>query len=419
MPKPSTKNAQVDEQVDEVEHQEENTVSSITCDDFDINRLGFRGQVPQEGATQYTYFPKYLFDEEKEVTRENCAKHGESLIVITPPIKMIRGGIPKHNAKYHTADPDSAKRGYFFIPRNDADENTKKLFEMISMIDDYMDQEINVKKNKNNLLYTISSKTKKDVPTKNLTYKRMITKSQPPQTDDDDDDDTNKKQYVEWERIKVKFNVKYDPELGQDDPREITTQLYLKDKDEPENFTKLTEIEKFFTWNCTAQFALMFNKVWAKKQDARECSIGIKCVQIGITEYSETRSSAAKQLNRNLFSRQGPVQPRQNFKANQNKPQKTQQNKRSESEDEDDNQQNNSEDSENEEQQNGSENEGSENEDQANDSDNENNEDTHSEAEESDEPAPKKGAKVAGKAAGKTGKTQTTKGKGVATKNRK
>lgn len=416
MPKPSTKNAQVDEQVDEIENQEENTVSSIECEDFDINRLAFRGQVPQEGATQYTFFPKYLFDEEKEVTRENCSKYGESLIVVTPPIKMIRGGIPKHNNQYHTADPDSAKRAYFFIPRNDEDPDTKQLFDMINTIDDYMDQEINVKKNKNNLLYTISSKTKKEIPTKNLTYKRMITKSQPPQNDEDEED-TNKKQYLEWERIKVKFNMKYDPELGQDDPREITTQLYLKDKDEPENFTKLTEIEKFFTWNCTARFALMFNRVWGKKSDTRECSIGIKCVQIGITEYAEMRTSAAKQLNRNLFSRQGPVQPRQNVKAIQNKPQKTQKKKQPESEDED--QQDNSEGSENEEQQNDSENEESQNEDQNNDSDDDNNadenEDSHSEAEESEEPPPKKGTKVAGK----TGKTQATKGKGVATKNRK
>lgn len=419
MPKPSTKNAQVEDQTDAVENQEEEiTVSNVECENFDVTRLGFRGQIPQEGATMNTYFPKYLYKQNMDVTRKNCVDHGESLIAITPPIKMTKGGIPKHNPKYYTNDPDSVKRAYFYIPRNDDDENTKKLFDMIQEIDDYMDQEINVKQNKNGILYTISSKTKKEVPTKGLTYKRMISKSQPPQSDDDEDD-SNKKQYQEWERVKVKFSVKYDPELAQDEPREITTQVYLKDQAEPENFTKLTEIEKYFTWNCTAQFALMFNKVWAKKTDKRECSIGIKCVQIGITEYAESRSTVSKQLNRNLFARPGSNPPRQMTTPTQNKKQK--------SESEEENNGSDNEESDNEEQNNGSDNEGSDNEDQNNDSENEgsqnegdeDNEDAESSESEEPAPPPKKGAKVAGKSTGKNDKTQNTKGKGAATKNRK
>lgn len=288
-------------------------VPNLACNDVQISRMIFKATTPAKEASQLICFPKYLFDKTKPITPENL-ENGENLIIVTKPIKMVKGGIPKHNPMYHGPDPDSMKRAYFYIPKNEKDPNSMELFNCIQKIDDYMDTEINKNGNEKGILCYISSSGKK-IRLKNLTYKRMITTAKPGSDlvdDEGDDDDYNskkrykqdKREFVPWDRIKVKLATLYDESIGPDDKRDIITQVYIGNNDVPEKLTTVSGIETKFNWNCVAQFALHLNKVWIRKIEDKACSIGIKCIQIGITELSEYKKSVpiTKQLNRSLFA---------------------------------------------------------------------------------------------------------------------
>jgi hypothetical protein len=133
----------------------------------------------------------------------------------------------------------------------------------------------------------------------------MITTAQAPPSDDLDDDDKkpNARDFVPWDRIKVRLDTKYDAGLGPNDVREIKTKVFLGNNEEPEKTPLLTDVEKLFMWNCTAQFVLNLNKAWIKKIDDKACSITIKCLQLGVTEQPEhvQNTGVAKQLNKRLF----------------------------------------------------------------------------------------------------------------------
>jgi len=333
MPKPSknTKTAENETVNEEVQNEHthehdpsnetEDDVKNITCQDFSVNRMYFRAIEPNDEAVQLMCYPKYLYDPEMEPTPENLEKHGESMILVTKPIKINKGGIPKHNPKYHTNDPNSMKRAYFYIPKNKDDPNSMELFETLDKIDNYMDEEVNKNKNKNGVLCALN-KSKKRIPLKGLKYTRIVTTAK--QVDnlslDDDEDDSNKKKsgngkfddskkdFVPWDRVKVRLGTLYDESLKPDANRDITTQVYVGGKEEAEKIKTVSDVEKYFSWNCVAQFALMFCKVWIKKSDGKDCSISLKCLQIGVTEQSEFKknSSITKQLNKKLFASTAP-----------------------------------------------------------------------------------------------------------------
>src|ERR1700679_1280367 len=113
--------------VQEPDEIEEASVKTITCPEFECKRFYFKAQEPKEDATQLMCFPKYLYQDEEnnyELTPENFEKHSESSIIVTKPIKITKGGIPKYNQKYHPEGENSMKRAYFFIPENIEDPNS-------------------------------------------------------------------------------------------------------------------------------------------------------------------------------------------------------------------------------------------------------------------------------------------------------
>jgi len=296
-----------------VEEREESPVKSIACPEFEVDRLYFRAQEPKEDATQLMCFPKYLYSDEDndyELTPENFEKHSESAIIVTKPIKMVKGGIPKFNVKYHPEGENSMKRAYFYIPENKEDPNSVELFTLMNEIDDYMVSEINDKKNAGGI-FCVLNKKKKRIALKGLTYTRMVRAALPFDDLDLDDDDTDKKpkkEFVPWNRIRVNLSTVYDDKLGPNDLKDIITQVYVRDNEKPENCRTVSDVAEHFMWQCTAQFALMFHKAWIKKADDKKCGIGIKCVQIGVTEQPEfNRSSVSKQLNKRLFANPGPL----------------------------------------------------------------------------------------------------------------
>lgn len=279
----------------------------LSPNELDSKRIYFKARVPDKGATQQMCFPKFLYNSDLKPTEQNFESKGQTLLMVTGAIKMVRGGIPQYSERYHGPDRDGEKRGWFYIPRDDSNPECVELFNGIKGIDDYMDDEINVKKNVNSILCY----DKKQVRTKfkGLTYKRMITTAKGPKTLDFDDDDNDtktqsKKPFVPYDRIKVKLSMLYDPEQIKTQSREINTQVFIKDNETAEQTSTISDIEKHLTWNCTAQFALMFNKVWIQMSDEQNCGISIKCVQMCILDKPEQKQqSVGFQLNKRMFAR--------------------------------------------------------------------------------------------------------------------
>ena len=313
MPKPTKtvkeeKCDNTDDVEQECEEEEDKELKSINCTEFKKSRITFKAMKSSKEAKQLVCFPKYLF-EPASATPDNLEKSSDNFIVVTKPIKMVKGGVPKYNSSYHGPDQNSAKRAYFYIPKVAEDPNSMELFNFIQELDDFMDQEINKNENKKGLLCHLTGpQGDKKVKLQKLTYVRMITTAKPGTSFDDEieGEKKEKKEFIPWERIKVKLSTVYDENQADDADavREINTKIYLGNNEEPEKVRSITDVEKHFMWNCTAQFALFFNKVWIKKTDDRQCSFGIKCVQIGVTEQPEFKknNSVTKQLNKRLFA---------------------------------------------------------------------------------------------------------------------
>ncbi len=281
------------------EHYDQNQeIQSIQCNEFDIKRLSIVGQELKKDAVQVTCFPRYLYNE--KITPVNKEKKSSTLLIVTDPIKMSKGGIPRHNPKYHGTSLNSSKRAYFFVPKDENDSGSKALFDVLEEIDAFMDTEVNKNSNKGGLLYKL--KDKAPVSFKNLTYSSMVNESKGP-TDDEDDDD-NKKKYEPYYRVKVRLDTLYDKDATAEDDKPITTQLFIKEKDTPEPVETISDIEKYFSWNCTARFVLAVSKVWIMTGNEKKCSITIKCKQIQIVELSEQRQNPSSQLlGKSLFAK--------------------------------------------------------------------------------------------------------------------
>ena len=284
---------------------------SVTPETLNVKNLYFGAQEINKEATQNLCFPKYIYDDAIEKTPDNFKKHGKQLLLVTQPIKMVRGCIPKFNQKYN-AHPNHSSRGHFYIPLNNDDPNSVELFNAIKRLDNYMANEINKLKNNNKILCYLKNKERTQF--KDLTYSRMITTAKGPSEEDREE---GAKEFIPYDRINVKFATKYDKELGPNDDREITTQVFIGDNENPEHTPKITDIEKYFKWQCTAQFALVFNKAWIQKAADKKCGIGIKCVQIGITELAENRPSTSLQIHGSLFSNNRRNNPNGNTNSNQ------------------------------------------------------------------------------------------------------
>merc|ERR1711998_323672 len=120
-------------------------------------------------------------------------------------------------------------------------------------------------------------------------------------------DDDDKKTNLPYERIKVMLYTKWEEGVGPDDPRDIITKIFTKDNpiDQVENLTKISDFQKYFSWNCIARHALMINKFWIKKdlKDGKyECSFTIKSLQIHITEDAPVSTSIPIQFSESLFA---------------------------------------------------------------------------------------------------------------------
>lgn len=294
------------ENIENEQMEQDEDVKIINFDTLDMTRLFLKPNALKKEDTQYLCYPKYLHTGDPKGNKEEILKKSESPIIVTDEIEINKGGIPRFNPKYHTS-PDASTRAYFYIAKDENCQGAVQLFEALKKIDDYCDKKINKEQNKSGFVsYIVKDKNtgKEDArPFKGLTYKRMITETKRPTDMIDDEDDDKKKEFVPYERVKVKFSTKWDENLGPNDAKEIDTVLFIPGKDEQVEATKITDFDKYFTWKSTCKFGLMLNKLWIKKDDKRECSFGIKCIQLAVTkERPDMKKNAVTQLSKNLFT---------------------------------------------------------------------------------------------------------------------
>ncbi len=295
MPK-STKssNVEVDETASPVDNSEQ--TEFIKAADFDVKKFYVKPIEEKMGTkSQYMAFPKYKLNK--------SSKDGDSVIIVTEPIKLSKGGIPKIDGEYKKSDKD---REFFWLGCDKEQEACVSLFNALEKIDEVYSELIGDNANTKTIH---QSKDGKKEPLDKLEYVSLVRESSQPENAKD-----NEKQYEAYNRIKVRFNTKYVPNAEEGEPSEITTHLFLLDKEEPEPYTTVTDFEKSLRWGCEAQFVLCVNKFWAMKalkNKKRECGFTVKCLQVYITKESTVGggTSQVDKFRKRLFAPAGPSAP--------------------------------------------------------------------------------------------------------------
>lgn len=264
----------------------------INASEFDINKFYVKSIEEKMGTkSQYMAFPKYKLNKK--------SKDGDSVIIVTEPIKLTKGGIPKIDGEYKKSDAD---REFFWLGCDKEQESCVKLFDALEKIDEVYSDLI---QNNSESKTIYQNKDGKKEPLDKLEYVSLVRESSAPENAKDSD-----KQYEPYNRIKVRFNTKWVADQEEGIPSEITTHLFLLDKEEPEAYTTVTDFEKSLRWGCEARFVLTINKLWAMKalkNKKRECGFTVKCLQVYITKESTLGggTSQVEKFKKRLFAPSG------------------------------------------------------------------------------------------------------------------
>ena len=323
MPKKSESKGNTKKEEDNDVGQDEE-LSKVQVSDFKVENYKvdpIKESPNFKNAAQYTAFPRYKYEDKQEVKKgkkgDNEKADGESgkyerFIVVTKPIKMVKGGFPKLDGVWRKSENDCQ---YFWLPLEGSEGATELLEKVLIPLDEYNTKKIMKEKNKSGFISRVNSKTNKVVAMKDLKYLACHKLSPKPKDGDDDndasdkdDDDDDKKKPSKggkagerYERIKVRLHTLYVQDADPAVERKIRTKVYINDKSgdpkgEPENFKDMADLRKLFEWNCEAQFALEFNKFWVMKtaadgEEVYKCSISVKCLQMYICKRPEISRS--------------------------------------------------------------------------------------------------------------------------------
>jgi len=275
------------------------TSRAVCACDVDLSRyqIGPLIRNPIPDALQERVFQYYAYDTSD--TSKQC-----KFIVLTKPMIMAKGGIPKIDGLYRRTDNDCM---YFWLAHDLHDEGNNELFEKVfDPLDKYHTQKIMTEKNADFLHVITESGEKQKL--KNLDYAKSVRWFDPEMYYAYEYDwNEMKNGKTSYRRIKIRFDVEYDAKAAPTDPKKIKTKLFLTKadgscRDAPKQITSLDDIRKYFVKNCKVQFALEINKFWIKKQKNHkiklfECGYTIKCREMIILDYPDrckTRSMFAK-----------------------------------------------------------------------------------------------------------------------------
>jgi len=328
MPKKSESKGSTTKKEKQTEYDDKE-LPKVNASEFDVKN--YKVDIMKENtspefkeARQHTLFPRYKYETEKETKKDskkgdNEKADGESgqyerCVIVTKPIKMVKGGLPKLDGKWRNSENECQ---YFWLPLEGSDGAVELRDKVMAPMDKHNSKKINDEKNKSGFISKVT-KSGKTVPFKDLEYvvcHKLSPKNDNKQDNDDDDDesdddkkkskskdDKKSKDGDRYLRVKVKLHTAYDKDADPKDERKIKTKVFINDKSgdpkrEPEKVTCMTDLRKLFEWNCTAQFVLEFNKFWitkqANKNDKYECSVSVKCLGMYIIERPKTSKSAS------------------------------------------------------------------------------------------------------------------------------
>lgn len=288
------------------EQESQSVLKSVSVNDFDIRNYKIdpiKENKEFKESPQLNGFPRYKYPVSKKSSDSSKAEDGyDRFILVTDPILMSKGGLPKLDGKWRKTENDCL---YFWLPLLMTDENAAALYnKVLNPLDEYNTKKIVKEKNKE-FITRVDSKGK-TTSIKNLKYINCAKLSPKPQkgededaSDNEDDDDT--KSSDRYMRIKVRLHTKYNKEAKQSDDKTVDTLVFINDKNgdpktEPEKVKSMEDLRKLFEWNCEAQFVLEFNKFWVMKAEdsdgVKKCSLSLKCLQMYISKRPEISRSA-------------------------------------------------------------------------------------------------------------------------------
>lgn len=301
---------------------------NVLVDDFDINNYSVStidlNTEFASGGSQYTAFPRYKYPNSgKKAVGGKAQSDTGRLILITDPIKMSKGGLPKVDGNWRKGEGACQ---YFWLPLLQDDPAGQALMNVLAQIDEVNNQKINVEGNKSGFLKTV--KDGKETKLQKVKYSPCVKEFDPSalnvdeEADDGEEDgeeqeqSSNKKGTGEkYFRTKVRVKTIWDKNItDKDTEKPVDMKVYINDgngnpKGTPETVTTMEELRKLFTYNSTIQFAVELNKIWVMKNvdgesKVRKCGLGLKCLQIYVSEMAEY-SAVSNELGAGVFGFRG------------------------------------------------------------------------------------------------------------------
>jgi hypothetical protein len=297
MPKEST---QVSKKEQSVEVDDSNDFNFVHISDLDVDKIDLPPIADKLSSdSRYHSFPTYKY-----------GKKTDKITFTTDEIKITKGGIPRLDERYRKND---SKREFFWLGIDKEQPACVSLFDKLKEIDEKYDNLISYdadnKEDRNVESKTVCLlKEKKKEPLTVLEYTPIVRKSI---QGGDGEQKPDQPAYEPYDRLKIKFQKKWDKNKQENDLSELTTVLFLGDKEEEENLTYPSDFEKYLRWNCTARFVLQVTKFGCKKaitkdkkgkQEPRDCGFDISVLQIYITKEAPTLgTSNADKYRKRLF----------------------------------------------------------------------------------------------------------------------
>jgi hypothetical protein len=206
----------------------------IRFDKFDVSKVVI--EKPQKNAmvdSQMMSYPRY---------------EGKQVLVQTPMMKIVAGGIPSADSKYHT---DAKSRGNNFkLPFDPENPDAVKFMEKMEALDAHF----------------ASDDFKKSLFDKPDQYIYQSIVREPVNMDDDDDDDDapkkKKNDVVRPKYMKIKVAMEWESDR-------VLTSVFQKDEDGKMvrlDTPTIDDLAKVVRYQSSARFVLMANKFYVTKQ---------------------------------------------------------------------------------------------------------------------------------------------------------
>jgi len=274
------------------------TGHKVSCAKFNLSKFHVAPYKQKTSSdSQHKLFPQYEYADGTVTTP----------VIISGSIKL-KGGIPQTDpsSQYNKTDNDCF---YFLLYKDEDDPRNVELFNVMEQIDAFYIDEINEKKNTNGVICQYVAKNESTPFDKELVYgttdeNAFLVKH----TDKDEKDKSGK--IINTKKIskmKIKIATKYEAKLTKDMPREVRTEVYLKDpatggpKSEAEPVKTLDDLRRILVFGTTVKFALAFTKFWITKKGKNKegCGFGLTCNMVYIEEQSKRNANV---LSSKVFS---------------------------------------------------------------------------------------------------------------------